>query len=359
MDPHFLIPMPDPLQVQPFWFQTLLLLTFYIHLILMNMMLGISIIATWESIRGKCSQWLVCKDISKTLPFLIGFTVNFGVAPLLFLQNLYGQFMYTSSILMGVFWLSIVILLIIAYYAAYIFKMRYDQSPSFRSVIIAMSTTAMLAVAFIICNNITLMERPQSWFRYFDNPGGLLLNLSDPTLFPRYFHILFSSVAIGGLSLAAFYEYRYRRGYLSAFKRIGYGLKIFSLATMGNFAIGFWFLESLRPLTPAITDPVGILFTISLVTGVATGLLAIYNGLQERVIPTCYWAMVTVFFMVLVRDFVRAAHISPYFRLSDLSIMPQHSPLIVFLISFVLGACLIGWMIKCAFKASELKGGRP
>ncbi|MDH4317653.1 MAG: hypothetical protein OEV64_04630, partial [Desulfobulbaceae bacterium] len=305
MDPHFLIPMPDSLQVQPFWFQTLLLLTFYIHLILMNIMLGISIIATYEGIRGKCSQWLVCKDISKTLPFLIGFTVNFGVAPLLFLQNIYGHFMYTSSILMGVFWLSIVGFLIIAYYAAYIFKTRYEEPPLFRNVFIATSTTAMLAIAFIICNNITLMERPQSWSRYFDHPEGLLLNISDPTLFPRYIHILFSAVAIGGLSIAAFYEYRYRGGYPSAFKRIGYGLKIFSYATMGNFAIGFWFLESLLPLIPAINGPVGILFTVSLVTGVVTGLLAIYNGLLERVIPTCYWAMVTVFFMVLVRDFVR------------------------------------------------------
>ncbi|MDH3348032.1 MAG: hypothetical protein OEM02_08025 [Desulfobulbaceae bacterium] len=359
MNPKFLIPTPDPLQVQPFWFQLLLILTFYIHLILMNTMLGISIIAFWENIRGKCDNKQICKDISKTLPFLIGFTVNFGVAPLLFLQNIYGHFMFTSSILMGVFWLSVIILLIISYYAAYIFKMRYDEIYPFRSIIIGISTIGMASIAFIICNNITMMERPESWIRYFDNPSGLLLNLSDPTLAPRYLHFLLSAIAIGGLSIALFYKFRYQRGYTSAYNKIGYGCKIFSLTTIVNFAVGFWFLESLHPLNKGITTPIGLFFTISLFTGITTGLLAIYNGLQERVIPTLYWAMVTIFFMVLVRDFVRAIHLGPYFHLSEFTINPQYSPLIIFLICFLCGIILIGWMAKCAFKATELKGGRP
>ena len=55
-------------------------------------------------------------------------TVNLGIPPLLFLQTLFGQFLYSSSILMAVFWLSVVPVLIVAYYAAYGFVHRHRQS---------------------------------------------------------------------------------------------------------------------------------------------------------------------------------------------------------------------------------------
>jgi hypothetical protein len=53
------------------------------------------------------------------------FSVNFGVAPLLFVQVLYGHFFYASSILMAVFWLAVIPLLIAAYYAAYLYGFRF------------------------------------------------------------------------------------------------------------------------------------------------------------------------------------------------------------------------------------------
>jgi len=49
------------------------------------------------------------------IPSTFALGVTFGIAPLLFVQVLYGNLIYSSSILMGVFWLLIIPFIIIAY----------------------------------------------------------------------------------------------------------------------------------------------------------------------------------------------------------------------------------------------------
>ncbi|MCA1796739.1 MAG: hypothetical protein LC645_04195, partial [Geobacteraceae bacterium] len=113
-----LIPTPDAIPVPWGWFYVLLMLTFLLHLLLMNAMLGGGIIALISSLRKKEQSLLISKEFSYKWPYTIAFAVNLGVAPLLFIQVLYGHFIYTSSILMAVWWFSIVVLLILAYYSA-------------------------------------------------------------------------------------------------------------------------------------------------------------------------------------------------------------------------------------------------
>ena len=60
----------------------------------------------------------------RPLPVAIAATVTLGVAPLLFVQVLYGRLFFTSSILMAWFWLAIVPLVILAYYGAYLLAFR-------------------------------------------------------------------------------------------------------------------------------------------------------------------------------------------------------------------------------------------
>ena len=107
MDPLSLIPTPDAIPVHWGWFKFFLILTFFLHLLFMNTMLGIAIIALARSLSDVGRTEAVNREISQKLPYTIAFAVNMGVAPLLFIQVLYGQFIYTSSVLMAVYWLSI------------------------------------------------------------------------------------------------------------------------------------------------------------------------------------------------------------------------------------------------------------
>ena len=161
MDPFALVPIPDTLQVPWGWFQLLLVITLFLHLILMNIMLGTGVIAFINHFRSADDSNPLCHKISRILPFALAFTVNFGIAPLLFVQVLYGNFLYTSSVLMAVFWMGVIGLLIVGYYAAYLYKYKYDQLGSSRVVVTGISVAAMLLIGFFMSNNFTLFNIPK------------------------------------------------------------------------------------------------------------------------------------------------------------------------------------------------------
>ncbi len=127
MDPALLLPSPDAIPVPWGWFQALLLFTFFCHILLMNVMLGTACIALSGHFSRGGERGADSHRLAGVLPFTIAFAVNFGVAPLLFVQVLYGQFVYVSSILMARFWLAVIALLIASYSLAYLYKYRYDR----------------------------------------------------------------------------------------------------------------------------------------------------------------------------------------------------------------------------------------
>jgi len=111
-----LVPTPEVLPIARGYFDLLLLLTFPLHLVLMNAMIGAMAIALWAHWRKTPVSERLAYQLAKILPLLIAFTINFGVPPLLFAQVIFGHYLYSSSIIIGVFWLSVIPLLLIMYY---------------------------------------------------------------------------------------------------------------------------------------------------------------------------------------------------------------------------------------------------
>jgi hypothetical protein len=324
----------------------------------MNAMLGTGIIALVKSLKGTQKDLPIAKEISLKLPYTIAFTINMGVAPLLFIQVLYGNFIYTSSVLMGWYWLSIIGILIIAYYSAYLFDFKFDTLGSARSIFIAVCVILMLLTAFLFTSNITLMLTPEKWPRYFSNPGGTILNLSEPTLIPRYLHFVCASIAVGGLFLAIVGKIKTKiktgKGNDNFEEMISSGMKWFSYATLVQIVIGFWFALSIP------TDII-LLFlggsnsaTLLLLCGLTGAGTALFFGFKKRVWPSTGAVVFTVVVMVLIRDMVRTAYLKPYFALSDLKVEPQYSPMIIFIVTLIAGIGLIGYMLKLATKQREV-----
>jgi hypothetical protein len=291
--------------------------------------------------------------IAKTLPYSIAFTINFGVAPLLFLQVLYGQFFYTSSILMGVYWLSIFGILIVSYYAAYIYRLADDRGGMGR-LYIAAAVLLLLGVSLLFSNNVSIMQMPEIWAGYFSDRGGWMLNFSDPALLPRYLHFMASAVAIGGLAIALYFEIRKRRGATDGDEWIKLGCNWFTYATIINFGIGFWFLGA---LPEAAYDPAtlgGKAFFVLIVSSVATIIPSMVYAQTGRIIPATAWALATVLLMTLSRDILRLTYLKPYFSLSELPYVPQYSPFIIFLLAVLGGVYLVGWMLKTVWNSKEV-----
>ena len=124
------IPLADPLpQPAPVWLLwALLQLTFFLHLLAMNVVLGGSILALhWRMSRrpeDAAQRTAVTGAFAKALPVAVAAAVTLGVAPLLFVQVLYGRLFLTSSVLMAWWWLAVVPLVILAYYGAYLLAFR-------------------------------------------------------------------------------------------------------------------------------------------------------------------------------------------------------------------------------------------
>ncbi len=353
MNPADLIPTADAIPVPWGWFQVLLIATFTIHLLFMNAMVGGGIIALAGHIKGNPSSEPVRRDLSGRLTIIIALAVNFGVAPLLFLQALYGQFIYVSSQLMAVYWLSVIGILILAYYGAYLYKFKYDVLMDKRVPLLGVTVVLLLAIAFFFTNNMTLMLRPEAWIRYFENPQGTILNLSDPTLIPRYLHFMTASVAVGGLFIALVWTYRENRGTPGAREHIDQGMRWFTHATLLQIVIGFWFQMSLPREIMLLfmgKSPVHTgLFLVALALVVAVLLL----GIHRKVRLTAGATLALVLLMVVMRDLVRAAYLSPYYTPSDLAVTGQYSPLAVFLAALVVCSGVIFWVVREAWRVAE------
>lgn len=306
-----LVPTPDAIPVAWGWFQFLLLLTFPLHLLCMNATVGSAAIGLYARLWPAADGRRLAHELARLLPFLVAFTVNFGVAPLLFNQVLYGHFLYVSSVLMAVFWLGIIPLLILVYYALYLYDFRCNRSGAAGTLLLVFALGGLGAIAFVFTNNMTLMLDPLKWTAYFGNDSGTLLNLDDPTLVPRYLHFLVGALAVGGLVVAVFGKFLGRRDAALEAVAVRLGMATFSWATLVQVLAGVWFLVTLpRPVMLLFMgrDP---LATASFVAALLLVPLALVAGFRRQIYLAAGCAAGLVVLMSFLRAYVRTGFHKP------------------------------------------------
>lgn len=340
-----IIPSADTIPVHWLWFEVLLLFTFFIHMILMNFILGGSLLTVWDMLRGKLE-----KRASGSIPTLIALTVNFGVPPLLFVQVLYGHLFYTSSVMVAVPWILVIPILILAYYGAYIFVKRADRSPGLSKVALVITSLFLLYIAFVFVNNNTLAIQPGRWGVYFENPGGWNLNLGEPTLWPRYLHFILSALAIGALGRAIAYRYS-KLEQEEKDTLIKRNLKIFGWITIVQLGIGTWFWLSMPEEVWKLFMGGSMIATLLMVLGWLVALLILHSAFTGRFHAAMIMGGLQVLLMVIIRDLARVGYLEGVFHPSQLVNVSELSPLIVFLLVFVVGLLALYYMIRLIFKS--------
>jgi hypothetical protein len=129
------------------------------------------------------------------------YVINLGVPPLLFAQVLYGRAIYTSSILIGTWWISVIVLLLIGYTLIYVMASRAKRGKRW-GIVGLVALLIVAKIAFIYSSNMTLMIRPGVWVRmYHDDALGLHLNSGDPTVLPRWLFMFLGGLTAGGVGL--------------------------------------------------------------------------------------------------------------------------------------------------------------
>jgi len=353
------IPTPDPMPLPgPLWLlRTLSLLTFCLHMVLMNFALGGGVIAIVSALQGKNDPHAarLARQFRGMLPVLVAFTITLGVAALLFVQVMYGQMLYSSSVLLGVPWMAVIPILIIGYYAFYWSALKESQGALWFAVIV------LAWIGFTLSNNMTLMLTPERWLTFYrDSTAGFHLNLGEPTLVPRYLHMALGALAVAGLFVVILGLRERDQQYKEWLVRHG-GLW-FAGATMTNVLVGFWFLlvlpERVRSLFLGRSGLAAGLLAVTILLALAAMVHLLTAANPKKGNTTTIIGLASGFLaaavMVYVRDMVRSEYLKPYFDPATLKVAPQWSVIGIFLVLFIGGLATVYWMLTKLAAARKL-----
>lgn len=356
------IPLPAPTELLTF----LLVLTFLLHLVPMNFVLGGSLLMVLSYARARSAgddkarhHRRLIEVLARVFPVAIAFTITLGIAPLLFIQVLYGQLFFSASILMAWPWLAVVGLLLVGYYAAYWHTYQHTRLGQAAAWVALAVAAAFLVIAFLFVNNISLLQNPEVWRPLYlsDRRGLHLYAVWDGSVLPRYLHFLFAALALAGLAVAAMGVRRAARESTFARWATGYGARWFIGGTVLQMASGIWFLASqparvrsaLLWASPQDTLLLAVAVGCALV---AVGALVPSDRISARRITLASAAIgVTVILMVILRQRVRTMGLEPYFRTEQPSVASQWGAILLFLVLFLAGVLLVGWMLWQFFRS--------
>lgn len=357
-------PLPFP---APLWLlQLLLVLGFFLHLVPMNLMVSSSVFSAVFLHLGRSDTsgylYRIGRGLSTGLPIFTSFAITQGIVPLLFLQLLYGPAYYTSSILMAIPWLSVIALLIIAYYGCYIVLYRYLKKGVNSAVvpIILLAVSLLFAgIGFLFTNNMTLMLTPEKWAAMYNaNPNGGSLNLSEPQLLPRYLHMMLGAVAVGSLGIGSYGLYFVKREPAYGEWLIKMSSRIFLGVTVANIVSGVWFLLSLPGAMVQNLMGKDLLGTIAFASSMVLVLLSLIliSVASSSAKPLPFTAgmvstLLLVLSMGLVRHCLRGYYLHPYFTPESVRINTQWDLLIPFLIGAVALIWYLTWLTKLVWSA--------
>ena len=366
------IPQPDPLALPaPAWLLwALLLLTIFLHLVPMNLVLGGSIIGAIARVRGRRPdrphEARLAHIAVKAMPVLISVTVTLGVAALLFLQVLYGRLFFTSAVVMGWWWLSVIGLLILTYYAAYLMAMRESSLGAAGTFLAWLIAAVAGLIALIYSNNMTLMLKPAEMVALYAASGaGTQLNLLDHSLLPRHLHMVLGAIAVSGLAIAVLGVVRGTKDAAFGQWAVRYGAFVCTAATVVNIFAGLWWLAALprdvllrfmggdmRAMGELLA---GILLTL---TGAGHTVLAVTGKRPGVMVSIAAGTLLAgIAMMLLTRDAVRRFSLDLAGYETVNWVAPQWGPIAIFFVLFVLAIGTVAWMTR-AF-ASAGPGGQP
>ncbi len=355
--PNSLIPALDPaaLPGPPWLFHVLWVLTFLIHLVFVNMVLGGSLLAALVG-RGKPGAKAIQTFFVEVNAWTISFAITFGIAPLLFMQVLFGRFFYTATVLLAWAWLGMLGILTLGYYLNYIAKFRLRAGKDARAVVIVEALCFLVIAGIQVAINLLHLQ-PGRWESVAQQAWAAL---SDPTFAPRALHFVFAAVAMAGAVLSFVATRRAAKGgdHEVCQGMAQFGIRAALIATLLELMDGIWLLSALPPevlkgfmrggAATMVPLMVGILFGVLLLVVLAQ----ITNPLKQakEVRRAAELIVGAVVFMVVTRHQLRGIYLAPWRDGEHVAVATQWGPLALFLAVFLLCVGLTVYAIVRAVK---------
>lgn len=371
MNPTELIGPPSPLGYPaPYWFLvTFKVLGFTLHMGPMHLwfagILLAMVLARWGG--PEAQRWSA--RLMRQMPVIIALGVNFGIVPLLFTQVAYYRVFYPATILMAWPWFLIIILLTFAYYGVYIYVTGLKDSvvlTPFKRAAGWVSAILFIVIGFLFSNGFSLMTHLSAWPQLWQEtsvagaPLGTALNTSDPTLLPRWlmmFGLALTTVAAYTVFDAGVFARRESPEYKSW--AAGFAFTLYTVGLVWFAAMGSWYVFGTWPADARVQ-------MLSMPLGILTALTALGPGLpwllllaqRRRITQTLAVLTALAQFGLLglnaiSRQILQNIELSKFFDVTAEPVNLQLSPLIVFLVLFVLGVGVVAWMLEKVLQAER------
>lgn len=361
-----LFPALDPIPLPaPVWlFVSLHTLTLGLHFVAVHFLVGGLALATVWAFAGRLKSDPVLLQssgvIAHRLPIVMTYVINLGVPPLLFAQVLYGRALYTSSVLIGVWWISVVGLLMLSYSLLYLMG-RGNEISTAGAWLGLLALLVVMKIGMIYSANMSLMLRPDLWVAiYRDAPEGTTLGTGDPSVLPRWLFMMMGSVGVCGVALMA----------LSMLKELPWavgpmmlrwGGRLLAIFTVVQIALGFLVFH---------VQPEGVriglwdvpFYRICSIAWIVTAAALIVLGAVVSRRDRMTWraltvvglvSLVNVLLIVLVRDGIRYAALKlAGFNIWERAVSANWSTVILFLILFVGALAMLAWLVGVLARAN-------
>lgn len=355
------IPLPAPIWL----FKLLHIVTLALHFVAVEMLLGGLLLAVLLSLfQRSAPSRVAARAIARRLTVVMTYVINLAVPPLLFAQVLYGRALYTSSVLIGIYWISVVGMLMLTYWLLYQFSARLEAGRSAWWVGLCAWLLAG-SIARLLSTNMTLMLRPEVWRdMYSASAAGAYLPTGDPTLTPRWLLMLAGGMLIGGLWMV----------YLAGRSTFTTEEKQFIAGVGGKVAAAFGVIYLLAGIWARNVQPAAVkagLATHPLyhfaayaaygwlaLVGLAV-LLAAYAGLTKLTRGWIGWAGALLALLLeltftIYRDAVRdVTLLTKGFDVWNRTVVTNWSVVGLFLVLFVGGLGVAAWLVSVVARAQK------
>ena len=288
----------------------ILVISFLLHIIFINFMIGGTFWAVfYRMLRKEDPFWeRLARDMANTVTVNKSIAVVIGVAPLLAISLTYIHFFYSANNITAPLWLSIIWLVALAFLSLYIYKYTWDSqkySINFKLFWGLLAFAIFLFIPFIFLANINLMLYPDQWKNIYNFWGSIWV----PNAIPRYLHFINASFAITGFFAYGYFHFKGKdkpddEQYYTRAQRLGLKWGLYATALQMIFGV-------LNYVTlPMIADSNLVLVLIILAVifaGIAMYLVSLNLFTDKQINPYAIFAtiFITLIFMATMRHVVR------------------------------------------------------
>ncbi|MEZ0343294.1 MAG: hypothetical protein ABWJ99_00595 [Caldimicrobium sp.] len=344
--------LPSP----PIVFDIFLVLTFALHIILVNLVIGSLALIIWGKLK-KGDYWTkLSSSLSRLVVNAISWAIVLGVAPLLFIQVIYDPFWYTANTLSAVWALLFLVFIALAFLFAYFFYLGGGYEGR-GSIIWPLLSIALLILAGIVMHSLAVTQLyPEKWpsFATLNNTyisSGKYLHAFE--IF-RFLHFMLPALAVTGVWLIFYSKYfrnKYDPAYLDWVERLG--AKLVLIFSLLQAVAGFLWLVSLPKELNFMTNSY---FILALIVGLLfiAFLFYIQKDPARYALPTALFLGITVLVMSLAREALRMSYFGLVgYSFADYPVNLSLGSLVLFLLTFLMGLIVLYYVAVVAYKAGK------